>query len=519
MEREKVVLAAMFLIVLASFAFWSNFVIVKYTMFRYSYSDFGFYAYNFYYTLHYPSTFQGLQYLVIGNHIAVDQLLVLPLFYLYQSPLTLLLLQVLVISLTGMIVFFIAKELLKNDFIALALGTAFVLNPGVQGMIVFDYHPEFLIIPFYLLTFYFYFKRERALFFASLLLLLGTLDSVVFIVLALGFGLIYYEFFHEKDSKTRAARLRLAAYIVVFSLISLLLYIEVANQLIASYSQGNAAFPHVFRAFQFDLPVVAKLATGIGVQYNYSAINSTWLTFYHTNIFQAPAFLFVAIVVAILVFGVAAINDPLLAIILDSPWLLALIGFGYVVYGSIDFQYFSYVIGGTVVSTLLGTLLIYRNRGVWHFISRAYAHAKEQRVLIICASILIPTLYAFMVGMFVHAQGTNAPFLLFNNSEYNASCYAQLNFVISRLPSNSSLMTESSIFPHVADRRNVEAMTWINGSVYFTPEYILVDFNNCINVTELDLRNESSILASYMSRFNYSVYLTNGTVRLYRLRG
>jgi uncharacterized membrane protein len=518
MKNERIYFWAMLTLTVASIAYWSNFVILKYTMFKYPYSDFGFYAYNFYYSLHYPNTMQGLQLLVIGNHVAIDQLLVMPFYYLIQSPLTLLLLQVVVVSLTGLLLFFIARALLKENLFALVLGTVFLLNPGVQGLIIFDYHPEYLILPFYLLTFYFYFKRNKPLFFLFLILLLATIDSVVFIVLALGLGLIYYEFVYEKDKKARSERLKLATSVVALSAAALLFYLIVPILLTNSYSQpGGAGFPAIFKAFNFDLPIMYKFLPASITNFNYTVINSTWLSFTHFNLLSDPVFVVVALLTAILVFGFAAINDPLLVIILGLPWLVALLGFGFAVYGSVNYQYFSYVIGGSAVAAMLGMIEIKKKKGLWGALSKISKRVERNKMIIICGSALILTLYVSEIGVLVHVLQTDAPFLLFDNSEFNASCYSQLNSVIAAVPANASLMTESAIFSHVTTRRYLEAMSWINSSVYFTPEYVLVDFNNCINSSQSDTPRQHAIFLNYTKNFNYSVYFRNGTATIYKL--
>ncbi|MGA3020630.1 MAG: DUF2079 domain-containing protein [Candidatus Micrarchaeales archaeon] len=522
LKNQSIYFWAVLALVIANFIYWSYFVIVKYTMFKYSYIDFGIYAYNFYYLLHYSNTMSFLQHFVIANHITIDQIIfAVPLFYLYQSPLMLLLFQVFVLSLTGVLVFFIASTLLKDRFTALVLSSVFLLNPGVQGLIVFDYHSEFLILPFYLLTFYFYFRRNKPFFFLSLALLLGTMDSVVFITLALGLGLIYYELFREKDKKISAERLKLALCIVAFSIIAFLLYSVTASKLTNSYPEAGLSFPPTFKVFQTDSSVLYKFLPSIIPGFNYSVTNTILLVFTHINVFSYPPFLIIALLVAIFVFGISAINDPPLLIILDLPWLVAFLGLGYGVYGSIDFQYFSYVIGGTLVATMLGVIEINEGRGLWSILSRISKQINKNKRTIICASALLLSFYVSAAGSLIHAKQTNVPFLLFDNSEFNASCYSQLNSAIAKLPENVSLMTESAISPHVIDRKYLEVTFYTESgdfnNYFFASEYILTDFNSCINSTQIDTPQQYAVFLNYTKHFNYSIYFSNGSAIVYRL--
>ena len=114
---------------------------------------------------------------VFGQHIAPDQFMVLFAFFFFQSPLTLPIIQLLVLSLTGLLVFGVARDLLKSDRLALIMCAAYLLNPGMHGLLIFDYHAEFFIIPFYIMTFYFYMKAKVRLFLVSLVLLLGAVKK------------------------------------------------------------------------------------------------------------------------------------------------------------------------------------------------------------------------------------------------------------------------------------------------------------------------------------------------------
>ena len=66
-----------------------------------------------YYHLHYPNIVWGLQYLIFGNHIAPDLILVLPMYAIFQSALTLLFIQAAVLSVTGLVLFAVLETFLK----------------------------------------------------------------------------------------------------------------------------------------------------------------------------------------------------------------------------------------------------------------------------------------------------------------------------------------------------------------------------------------------------------------------
>ncbi len=108
--------------------------------------DLGDYAYNMNYYSNYGVP-TALQYLVFGNHMAPDQVALLLVYASLPSPLTLIVVQSLVLSLGGLASFFAARRALGSASLSLLFCFAFLANPGMHGILFFDYHAEFLILP------------------------------------------------------------------------------------------------------------------------------------------------------------------------------------------------------------------------------------------------------------------------------------------------------------------------------------------------------------------------------------
>ena len=118
----------LYLIIVAatiSTIFWTLYGAYNYNAFVYTYNDIGKDMQSIYLLLHYPSMVYGLQYLVISNHIAPDELLfVVPLVYIYQSPYTLFFIESFILSFTAVLLFVIVERLTKNKGFALVLSLA-----------------------------------------------------------------------------------------------------------------------------------------------------------------------------------------------------------------------------------------------------------------------------------------------------------------------------------------------------------------------------------------------------------
>ncbi|MEM4067052.1 MAG: DUF2079 domain-containing protein, partial [Candidatus Micrarchaeaceae archaeon] len=167
MHKVSVLFVVAVFLTLLSMIYWTAFGFNAFYTFH-EYQDLGIFAYNMWYDIHFPGVMHGLQLLVFGNHVAPDQLfIILPLFYLDQSPLTLLFIQAAILSCTALVIYFVANNLLNDEKLAFLIFLAFLLNPGMHGMLVFDYHAESMIILFYILTFYFLMKARFKLFIAA----------------------------------------------------------------------------------------------------------------------------------------------------------------------------------------------------------------------------------------------------------------------------------------------------------------------------------------------------------------
>lgn len=94
--------------------------------------------------------------------IHADFILILltPLYFLWQDPRMLLLIQTLVLSLGAVFVFYLAKDIVKNKTTALILSICYLLNPALQHSNLYDFHAVVLATTFLLGAFYFLYKKK-----------------------------------------------------------------------------------------------------------------------------------------------------------------------------------------------------------------------------------------------------------------------------------------------------------------------------------------------------------------------
>lgn len=505
-SKDRICLAVAVVLVAASFCYWSAYSINAYYTFH-TYGDVGGSAYDMYYHIHYPSVFHGLQYLVFYTHLSPDQLLVLPIFYIYQSPLTLLLVQALVLSLTGLLVFYVAKRLMKDSFFGLLLCFAFLINPGLHGLLVFDYHAEFLIIPFVLLTFYFFMERRRLPFFISLFLLLGTLESAAFVGVALGLGLLSYELIYDSREKeaVRAERMKLSVCIIVFSLLAAAVCACGAGLLSVAYSHG--LYPNLspdLQVINFGGQEVSKLASlGSGFSLN-------------PLVMDDPAYAIYGLAVVFLGFGISALFIPEVTLLFALPWLLEGLILRRGSFLLIGHQYFAYALGGALVAVLLSLMAI-RN-GSNRFAGLLRAVGGKRPTGRIYKILLVSSLVVFMLSSIFIVSGSIdnlAQDFLFQSTPGQTQQAMQIYSMISLIPPNASVVAPMAVVSHLAERAQLAPLLpW--SRPWFTPEYVLVDLNDSLAEPPFYF-NYTNFTDNTMSGGGYYLYARNGSVELYRL--
>jgi len=475
-------------IAILSFIYWNAFILNAYYTFQYA-TDLSTYLISFHYFVEYPKTIIT-SFAVFGNHFAPDQLLVLPFYALIQSPLTLLFAQSFVIAITALAVFFIAKDLLESGYIAIVLEIAFLLNAGVHGMLIFDYHAEMFIMLAYLLTFYFYMKSSTKLFVISLFFLLFSIEVASVLAITMGLGLLCYEYLNKTNSK----RIRLAWMMIVISVIAILgenaLYYATLGK-----PTGQPAFLSFLNGTGEPLIYPISLAS-ISNATNLSLMATTIHVPSASNIFYDVLMVYISIgiyglALVYIGFGIVAINyNKVTTLILTSQWLVVVFLLRDLDFALPSYQYYSFVIGGILVATILGYMI---------------AKSKNKNVNKLALSALILAITLQTPNMILSFISVTSP--------VRATNYSQLHSIINQVPENAPVMAQFFVVPFLSNRQYVEGVT--NLSHYFTPEYIVLDYDPNVSVWAPSAVQYYWV-KTYMANSSYVLYARNGTAMLYK---
>ncbi len=498
-KKLSVITIAAIIITVIALAYWAIFELNEYNTFH-LWSDSGVATFSMYYKIHYSGALPILQYLSLNNHIAPDQLLLLPIFAIWQSVVMLLLIKVFVVVITGLMLYFISRDLLKNEYIAFALMLFYFVNPGVIGIIIADYRVEILFMPFYLLTFYYYMKLDKKKFAVSLLLFLGVMEESVLFAIPLALGLIVYNVAHVKDKELRRERINLSLVMILATLAALLIYNLIFYNLSYSYQHAYLGVPQFIKDSPYPLVPITR---SINQQLlNYSAVPGQ---FSYLN----PHFLY-SLVVGLFGFGLFVIATPLTELIFAAPWLFGIFSSPTEFFTALWSAHFTFVLSGTIVATILGIKVAIEEKS-------KFKRYTEILISLMFFSFLLILCIVLFYPNFLHStivNNYNQQFLFQTNPGLRSS-YAQLYSVISQVPANASLMTQYNLIPYFANRKYLEAPD--PEYYYFKPEYVLIDFAYNITLNIGGTSFEEGYIAHYVDGNTYKIYAINGSAILYKL--
>ncbi len=504
--RSKYLYAALIITIL-SFVYWAIFSSNAYRTFN-EFLDLGWFNWNMYYDLHYLNLANVFQILIFGDHIAPDQVLVLLVYWLHQMPLTLLFIQAAVLSFTGLAIFLISRNLINDDRIAFVLFIAFLLNPGMRAMLTWGYHTEAFITLFYLLTFYYYMKLKKPQFLASLVLLLGTVEISTVLVIFLGLGLVLYELRRDKDPNVRKRRLKFCFVMIALALLAIGVYNIIFYSLQASYlSKAYAGMPPDLKVISYPLIPIIHNATTFDLKQSAFTNAVSTVSKLRTEVAYA-------LIVGLFGFGISVIFDAPSLLLLSLPWLVELLLIDPASFASITYQYFGFVLGPSLVATLLGMQHLVRNKSLF-----GKKLSRMQTLSILAYSCIVVIVITNGLWPIFWANGNMneiAQRMLFVSTQSQKITDAQLNSIITQIPKNASLIAQSFVFSQVSNREYPILMNWYP---YVMPEYIIVDNNTRASYVEFNENSSMTNVASDLSNNTYTLIAANGSVELYKYKG
>lgn len=210
--------AGLFIVIVISIFFavtFSWFSVLKYLTMNASGYDLGIHAQVLWDTIHGKLMFSNL----IGSslleeHFTLFEFVPLPLYYLYPSPITLLIFQDLFVSFGAVPLYKILQYSMRNSnfsekwgvMISILVILSFELSPFTESLVSFDYHNIAFLPFFYFAATYSFLAKRKYLYVFSLAFIVSLHSNFVYIAaLMVVFGFLYDHFESHKSASITAA--------------------------------------------------------------------------------------------------------------------------------------------------------------------------------------------------------------------------------------------------------------------------------------------------------------------------
>ncbi len=126
----------------------------------------------------------------LADHSDILLVLFAPIYLMWSDPKVLLIIQSLSLALGGIVIYFLGKEILKNEKLSLALSISFFLNFWIHEQNIFDFHAVTIGTTLLLAAFLFLLKKQYLRFSFFLLLSVMTKENVFLVASFFGLYLL-----------------------------------------------------------------------------------------------------------------------------------------------------------------------------------------------------------------------------------------------------------------------------------------------------------------------------------------
>lgn len=398
---------------------------------------------------------------IFGVHVTPILLILLPIYAVYPYPGTLLVIQSFVLAFGAIPVYYLAKLKINSSIMGLVFAGAFLLSPALQGVNWYDFHPEaFIILPM-LLSMYFSEKGNNRLYLLASAFVLLAVDKAALLVLV--FAL--YKIISSINIKSIDVKdIWQKSRIYIIALFVSILWFFITSYVVTSLTPFNQ---YVGETSQYWKTLGANSLVQIPIRVVLSP-SSTLNAILFDGISKL---LYVTLLLGPLLFsGLRSLK----ALILLVPWLGPALLSDYLPYYQLGDQYPAYVIPAVFYCSIIGSALIFER------LRKSSCRLNMKKIFGSMMVISIAIVFFASTPVIESGVGRLSWFKygLPNVPEHTP----YVNEFVELVPPNSSIITQSNLFPLVSSRDNAYV---VPGSVFYPSGY---NFDNSLDriINEVD---------------------------------
>jgi uncharacterized membrane protein len=450
---------------------FSYFTVLKHNLFQTTGWDLGVFDQALYTTVHYgkflyytADLFLSPSGCYFAQHVSPVLFLITPFYAISSSPITLLVLKSFILAFGALPLYLLAKELLESKKAGFMVAIVYLLYVPLQGANWFDFQPQVFLPLLFFSMFYSVAKSKWKLYFLTMILAAMVEEHISILIFLVAVYLLI-------TSKVRPFWQSLKSFNNMNqNLASIITMIFCAIYFIAAGWIKNS-FP-LNPQFMYRYEALSGFSV-LGVQRDiylfpiYALLNPQRA--YYAFIYDFPVkFVYLVFLFAPLLFF--SFKSKLILVTVPFLGLFLLSNFN--AYYSIGSHYPLYILAIIFVAALIGLKRLQHDAKI----SILKIMLVVSVLLALCASPLSPLSDPLgKEGLLWYSNASLAP-------NKNVASLADLVNVI---PSNASVLTQNTIFPHVSDRINAYVLPSsdvVNDSDYVrflinSSEYVLLDLS------------------------------------------
>jgi|GEM_PF-5323032 len=507
---------------------FSFYVLMRHHYFMTASFDLGIFNQAFWKFIHHGHMITSIERIPPVDHFAIHfspaLYFLVPFYWIYSKPQTLLVLQSFIIGLGALPIYLIAKHKTNNVVLSLVIACSYFIYPGIFHLNRYDFHEMALTVPLLLFSLYYLEMKDIRLFFIFLLFAFFTKEDVALC----GIGIGLYTWWAKKQRNLGLA-------VVVFSMIYFLVVVKILMPMIGhsydynylhrykdlipagkgyEYILANI-FMHPINAFKYVfgnagklyyifmlllpvgfIPLVNRFSSlvillpslAINLLSSYELQYQVFQSQYSSMIAVFVYFLTISGVQNIINFftladdaDVRGVKEKInvKAVLVASIFMILIIISAYGLQYSVSAKY-----AAAIVSSIyfLMFLVAYNIVALVSFftntVSKSVAQKREEITKIIITTLIASALFfAMFQGLFV---AVNSDFSIKMIMRHGVDREHIMRRIITLIPANASVSAHKNLVPHLSSREAVFDFMGADVSVYNGPnvrdaEYIAFD--------------------------------------------
>ena len=360
----------------------------------------------------------------LGVHMSPILFLLAPLYWLFTSPYTLLILQTITVALGALPLFYLARKILENEKLAASLAIGYLMYPGLEWANFYDFHPITFFPTLFLTGFYFAYEKKWLPAAIFLALAAATREDAILVVASAGIYFLIKGRQHDtvKRVASRNISFEPSREATIFSLSMIILaiiYFIISVKILMPHFGGGLLRLDRYEHLGGSAGEIAK-----NIFFHPALLAQTLLT--------GDKFIYLFWLLAPLGFL------PLLA---RAEWLIIIPGLAENLLTNYRFQFSGLYQYDTI---LVGSLFIAAIYGAKNLLALKPGFKKYAGSLILIAA---------AAGFILHSpiKPIGFPIALFKSNPH----WTTLREIMKKVPADASVAAHTNLVPHLAHREKI----------------------------------------------------------------